>query len=167
MDSPLPLDAATPAEARDVLARCCGSARWVERMLTRRPFGTLDALLRAAREEWFALSEPEWREAFSHHPMIGDREALRARFARTRDLSSREQAGVDHAPDDVLDALAKANREYFEKFGYIFIVCASGLSADEMLARLQTRLDNDPETEIRLAAGEHAKITGLRLRNHT
>lgn len=140
---------------------------WVERMLARRPFGSLDALLRAAREEWFALSEPEWREAFSHHPMIGDREALRARFARTRDLSLREQAGVDHAPDDMLDALAEANRAYLEKFGYIFIVCASGLSAGEMLARLQTRLGNTPETEIRLAAEEHAKITELRLRNHT
>lgn len=150
-----------------MLERCCGSGPWVRRMLARRPFGSLDALLAAAGEEWFALSEAEWREAFAQHPKLGDREALRARFEGTRDLSQREQAGVDDAPDDVLEALAEGNREYFERFGYIFIVCATGLTAGEMLARLRARLANDPAAEILVAAREHARITELRLRNHT
>lgn len=136
-------------------------------MLARRPFGGLDALLAAARDEWFALPEAEWRGAFAHHPQIGDREALRARFDRTRDLSRREQAGVDEAPDDVLEALTAGNREYLQKFGYIFIVCATGLPAREMLARLRARLANDPGAELRVAAEEQARITELRLRTLT
>jgi OHCU decarboxylase len=99
--------------------------------------------------------------------MIGDRDALRDRFAATRHLSEEEQAGVDAASDEILNALAEGNREYVDKFGYIFIVCAAGLSADEMLARLRARLRNDPEAEIHVAAEEHAKITELRLRNNT
>ena len=85
------------------------------------------------------------------------------RFPATHALSTREQAGVDGAPDDVLDALAEGNRRYEETFGYIFIVCASGRSAEEMLAMLTARLGNDPAREIRVAAGEQAKITALRL----
>jgi len=136
-------------------------------MMARRPFRTRDALLAAARAEWFALTEADWREAFAHHPKIGDRDALRNRFAATRHLSGKEQAGVETASDGILDALAEGNREYFEKFGYIFIVCATGLTAGEMLARLRARMSNDPETEIHVAAEEHSKITDLRLRNST
>ena len=136
-------------------------------MMARRPFRSRDALLAAAREEWFALSEGDWREAFAHHPAIGGRDALRARFAATRHLSGKEQAGADAASDEILNALAEGNREYFDKFGYIFIVCATGLTAGEMLERLRARLRNDPEAEIRVAAEEHALITELRLRNNT
>jgi 2-oxo-4-hydroxy-4-carboxy-5-ureidoimidazoline decarboxylase len=132
-------------------------------MLGRRPFGSREALLSAARAEWDTLDERDWREAFTHHPKIGDREALRERFPSTHALSAREQAGVDRAPDAVLDALADGNRQYEKRFGYIFIVCASGLSAGEMLAMLNARLGNDPRDEIRIAAGEQAKITALRL----
>ena len=131
-------------------------------MIARRPFGGSDALLAAARDEWFALSPADWREAFGHHPMIGDREALRRRFA-ARHLSEREQAGVTSAPDSVLDALAEGNRAYRDTFGFIFIICATGKSAEEMLGMLRVRLNNDPDTEIRIAAAEHAKITELRL----
>lgn len=133
-------------------------------MLGRRPFGGGETLLRAAREEWFALAPADWREAFAHHPKIGDRETLRRRFAATRHLSEKEQAGVDGASEDVLTALATANRTYEERFGYIFIVCATGRRADDMLAMLESRLLNDPETEIRIAAEEQARITELRLR---
>lgn len=132
-------------------------------MIARRPFASRDALLAAAREEWFALSPDDWREAFSHHPKIGDREALRARFPATHHLSEREQAGVSGASDDVLEALAEGNLAYEQKFGHIFIVCATGRSAEEMLAALRARLVNDVDTEIRIAAGEQAKITALRL----
>jgi 2-oxo-4-hydroxy-4-carboxy-5-ureidoimidazoline decarboxylase len=133
-------------------------------MLRRRPFGTRDAMLAASRDVWFSLAPADWQEAFADHPRIGDREALKRKFAETRHLASREQAGVDGASDDVLQALAEGNREYERKFGYIFIVCASGLTADAMLAMLNARLTNDPATELPIAAEEQAKITELRLK---
>lgn len=163
MESWRRLDRAAEEEARSLLAACCGSRRWVDRMLGRRPFLSREALLDAARDEWFALSPADWREAFSHHPKIGDRDSLRRRFAATRHLSEKEQAGVAGATDDVLAALAEGNAAYESKFGYIFIVCATGRSAGEMLAILRARLGNDPDTEVRTAAGEQAKITELRL----
>jgi 2-oxo-4-hydroxy-4-carboxy-5-ureidoimidazoline decarboxylase len=132
-------------------------------MLARHPFGSLENLLRDARTEWFALMPDDWREAFDHHPKIGDRESLRRRFPATHQLSEREQAGVAQASDAVLDALSDGNRAYEAQFGYIFIVCATGRSADEMLTMLRERLANDPGTELRVAAEEQAKITALRL----
>ena len=133
-------------------------------MLQRRPFGTLDAMVDASHEVWFSLTPADWQEAFADHPRIGDRDALKKKFAETRHLASREQSGVDGAADEVLDALARRNREYERTFGYIFIVCATGLTAAEMLARLQVRLANDPVTELRIAAQEQSKITDLRLK---
>lgn len=162
--APLRVDEAAPDDARELLRACCGSTRWVESMLRRRPFGTDEALSAAAREAWFALTPADWKEAFAAHPKIGDRDALRSRFAATRHLAAREQAGVDQAPEEVLTALALGNAAYEERFGYIFIVCASGLTAEEMLGRLRARLENEPATELRIAAEEQAKITELRLR---
>jgi 2-oxo-4-hydroxy-4-carboxy-5-ureidoimidazoline decarboxylase len=163
MDFQLPVDRMPDDEARRLLASCNGARRWVEEMMARRPFGTRDALLAAARDAWFALDEADWREAFAHHPRIGDRDELARKFAATRHLSEREQTGVAHASDEVLEALATGNRTYEARFGYIFIVCATGRTADEMLAMLRARLDQDPATEIHSAAAEQAKITELRL----
>lgn len=163
MESWRRLDLAPAAEARALLERCCGSSRWVERMLARRPYGSEAAMLQAAREEWFALGHADWLEAFSHHPKIGDRDALARRFSATRDLSSREQSGVDAASQATLAALAEGNAAYEARFGYIFIVCATGRSAAEMLALLDERLGHDPAQEIRIAAEEQARITALRL----
>ena len=132
-------------------------------MLARVPFGTLEQMRAAARVEWFALSPADWREAFTHHPRIGDCESLRRRFAATRDLSEREQSGAEGASEDVLAALAEANAAYEARFGYIFIVCATGRSAEEMLGMLRARLGNKPDEEIRVAAEEQAEITDLRL----
>lgn len=157
------IDAAAADEARALLRICCGSGRWVDRMQARRPFSERDAVLSAAREEWFSLSADDWREAFTHHPRIGDRDVLRARFASTRSFSEREQAGVSGACEDVLSALLDGNRDYEARFGHIFIVCAADKSAGEILALLRTRLTNDPVAEIRVAAEEHAKICELRL----
>ena len=150
-------------DARAFLGACCGSRRWVERMLARRPFDSREALLTAARDDWFALEPDDWREAFAHHPRIGDRDSRAARFPGTHHLAANEQSGVQGATGDVLDALAEGNRAYEARFGHIFIVCATGKSAGEMLSLLLARLPNDPATELRIAAEEQAKITALRL----
>lgn len=131
--------------------------------MARRPFRSDARLLFAARNEWFGLSEQDWLEAFSHHPKIGDRSALAARFPATHDLSAKEQAGVGSAGEDVITALAQANEDYVARFGFIFIVCATGKTAEEMLQLLRDRLSNDRATELRRAAEEQAKITALRL----
>jgi 2-oxo-4-hydroxy-4-carboxy-5-ureidoimidazoline decarboxylase len=164
MAPPHPLDLAPPGEARRLLATCCGSSAWVERMVRRRPFTSVDRLLANAREAWVDLTWTDWLEAFAHHPQIGDRAELARRFAQTAHLSEQEQRGVDGAPGEILDRLAAANRAYHDRFGYIFIVCATGRSAAEMLALLRERLPNDASTEIKIAAAEQAKITELRLK---
>lgn len=158
------LDALSPAEAGAAFHRCCGCARWAERMAMGRPYADEAAVLLAAERELLALGREEWLEAFSHHPRIGDQQALAARFASTRDWSGTEQEGVSAASDDVLDRLAEANRAYAERFGYTFIVCATGHTAGEMLAALEERLVNEPERELVVAAAEQAKITMIRLK---
>jgi 2-oxo-4-hydroxy-4-carboxy-5-ureidoimidazoline decarboxylase len=157
------VDGASPSEARELLGECCGATRWVDAMLRRRPFGSHEAILAAARDVWWSLEPGDWREAFTHHPKIGDKAALRSKFAGTRALSESEQSEVASASEAVLDAFAEGNRDYEERFGYIFIVCATGKSAEEMLALLRARMVNDPTIEIRIAAEEQAKITALRL----
>ena len=163
MDGWQRIDHAPADEARARLQAACGSRRWVERMMQRRPFGSDEALVSTARQEWFALQERDWREAFLHHPKIGDRDALPQRFPDTAHLSAKEQQGVSGAAADILDALAAGNRLYEEKFGFVFIVCAAGKSAPEMLGLLRSRLANAPDREMQIAAGEQAKITERRL----
>jgi 2-oxo-4-hydroxy-4-carboxy-5-ureidoimidazoline decarboxylase len=150
-------------EKREVLLKCCGSAVWVDKMLTAFPVEDLVDLLQHAEEKWQQCTEKDWLEAFTHHPKIGDIQSLKAKFANTAAWASNEQAGVDTASDDVLIALAKGNTDYEHKFGYIFIVCATGKSAAEMLGLLESRLPNDPEKEIKIAAEEQNKITRIRL----
>ncbi len=132
-------------------------------MMARRPFGSGVALQAAAREEWFVLDERDWLEAFSHHPQIGDRASLAARFPATHDLSANEQARVGGADAGVLAALAEANQAYLDRFGFIFIVCATGKSAEQVLELLRERLENPRATEVRIAADEQSEITALRL----
>lgn len=157
------VDTGAESDARLVLTRACGASRWVDRMMARRPFGNGARLLRAARVEWFGLTEADWLEAFSQHPKIGDSDSLAARFPASHDLSTKEQAGVSTAHASVLSELAEANETYLDRFGFIFIVCATGKTAEEMLALLRARLPNNRATELRIAAEEQAKITALRL----
>jgi 2-oxo-4-hydroxy-4-carboxy-5-ureidoimidazoline decarboxylase len=128
-----------------------------------RPFDSETALLEAAERVWWGLSRLDWLEAFASHPRIGDVGALRARFTTTAAWSAGEQAGVAGAPERVLQELALGNDRYEARFGYLFIVCATGKTAEEMLALLQQRLAHDPDDEIRVAAAEQAKITRIRL----
>jgi 2-oxo-4-hydroxy-4-carboxy-5-ureidoimidazoline decarboxylase len=155
------LDRGAAAEA---LRRACGAERWVQRMLARRPFASSEALYASAADEWRASTREDYLEAFGHHPQIGENlDALRRRFQTTASLSEREQAGVAGADEATLLALRDANAAYRRRFGFIFIICATGKTAAEMLAALRARLDNDPDVELEIAAAEHAKITRLRL----
>jgi allantoicase len=150
--------------AKAALIRCCGASRWVEAMLQRRPFGSAAELYAAATETWKALERADFLEAFAHHPDIGaDPDALRARFAQTAAWSAAEQSGVGSASRETLEALRDANGRYRARFGYGFIVCATGKSASEMLTIVRARLEHAPERELAVAAGEQAKITRLRL----
>jgi 2-oxo-4-hydroxy-4-carboxy-5-ureidoimidazoline decarboxylase len=152
-----------PAEdAAGLLLACCGSKRWIARMLDARPFRDSSDLMTSATEIWDGLAGPDYLEAFAAHPRIGDKEALREKFSEDR-WAGGEQSGASGASESVLDALAAANREYEDRFGYIFIICATGKSADEMLDALQSRLPNPPDVELSIAASEQAQITRLRL----
>jgi 2-oxo-4-hydroxy-4-carboxy-5-ureidoimidazoline decarboxylase len=150
-------------EWRDGLTRCCGSSRWVAGMLAARPFADEASMLAAADRVWATTGDADWLEAFTHHPKIGDRDSLRQKFASTATWAAHEQSGTSSASEDVLTALAEGNAAYEAQNGFIFIVCATGKTAPEMLALLQARLPNDRETELRIAAGEQHKITRLRL----
>lgn len=158
------LNTADMYEARTALTRCCGSTAWVEKMLASRPFQGEKNLFYLADKIWQEeCTEVDWLEAFTHHPKIGDLDNLKKKFAQTADWSGDEQSSVNSASEQTLEALAQGNTDYEAKFGYIFIVCATGKTADEMLQLLEARLPNDPMDEIRIAMGEQAKITKLRL----
>ena len=153
------------AAGRELL-RCCGSTRWAEQMAAARPFPTFDAAVETADRIWWALDEADWREAFAAHPRIGARGAGGAGGARpagTGEWSAQEQSRVADARVEVVDRLAAANRDYEARFGYIFIICATGKSAADMLEALERRLGNAPDRELRIAAGEQGNITRLRL----
>ena len=146
------------------LHRCCGSTRWARRMAAHGRFGSRTELHGLADHHWWDLADGDWHEAFTHHPRIGaDVAKLREKFAPTASWSAGEQSGVAAADEGTLEALAQGNRDYEARFGFLFIVCATGKSASEMLHLLQERIDNDPAAELRIAAGEQAKITHLRL----
>lgn len=153
----------TTDQRKAELRKCCGAEAWTEGMCLCFPFASKETLLAKADEIWNGLTESDWLQAFAHHPKIGDLESLKKKFASTAGFAANEQASVRQASPQTLEALAKGNDEYEHKFSYIFIVCATGKSAEEMLDMLISRLPNSKEEEIRLAAGEQAKITKLRL----
>ncbi|MBI2396084.1 MAG: 2-oxo-4-hydroxy-4-carboxy-5-ureidoimidazoline decarboxylase [Deltaproteobacteria bacterium] len=155
----LPLEA-----ARSELRKCCGSRRWVEQLVDARPFGGEDALFGAADAIWAALGREDWLEAFAAHPRIGNKRDVDAKSGTERAWSEGEQAGAARAADATAEALQRANADYEALFGHIYIVCATGKSAEEMLALARARLANDPETELRVAAEEQRRITRIRLR---
>ncbi len=150
-------------ELKEALFKCCGSTAWVNKMLETFPADELVDLEENAEEIWWQCSEDDWKEAFTHHPKIGDIESLKKKFASTANWAAGEQSGAAVASQQTLEALAKGNDEYEKKFGYIFIVCATGKSAEEMLGLLLLRLPNEPKDEIKIAADEQLKITQLRL----
>ena len=151
------------SEFKQALFNCCGSTAWVNKMYALLPFEDLVELLNDAEEQWYQCSEADWLQAFAHHPKIGDIDSLKKKFAATAQWAGSEQGSVAQASEEALQALAKGNDDYEKKFGFIFIVCATGKSADEMLALLQQRLPNSREEEVQIAAGEQNTITQLRI----
>jgi 2-oxo-4-hydroxy-4-carboxy-5-ureidoimidazoline decarboxylase len=154
-------------EACQSFRRCCGSTRWSEQMALLRPFESSAAVFEAAERLWWGLAPSDWLEAFAAHPKIGARAAARPEHAATASWSAGEQAGVDRAAVDLLQELDLANRRYETQFGFIFIVCATGKSAGEMLEILNRRLTHSPDDEIKVAAAEQLKITRIRLEKLT
>jgi 2-oxo-4-hydroxy-4-carboxy-5-ureidoimidazoline decarboxylase len=157
------LNTLTPEKLQSELFKCCGSTTWVSKMLPFFPADDMVELLNDAEDQWYECSEADWLEAFTYHPKIGDVESLKKKFASTAQWASGEQGAVRQASQQTLEALAKGNDDYEKKFGFIFIVCATGKSADEMLVLLQARLPNKREDEIKIAMDEQNKITQLRL----
>lgn len=150
-------------EAKASFFRCSGSSIWTDEMLANRPFASQADLHHASEMSWNQLTSHDWLNAFKIHPRIGDIEGLRQKFASTANWASAEQAGTAQASDDILRELAKGNTEYEQKFGFIFIVFATGKTAPEMLAILKERLNNDAAQEFEIACGEQKKITNIRL----
>jgi len=148
---------------REVLLKCSGSPIWCEKMTQMRPFSDAEDLSEKSSRAWERLSTRDWLAAFSSHPKIGDVESLRHKFASTASWASGEQSGVYSASEETLKSLADGNAKYEERFGHIFIVFASGKSADEMLSILNGRLGNSPEVELLISSAEHKKITQLRI----
>jgi OHCU decarboxylase len=151
-------------DAEGELLKCCGSKNWARRMVAARPFGDVDELISKAAQVWWSLEPADWLEAFHSHPKIGEKKAAQRVSNESQTWSAQEQAGVESSAADTLAALAELNEAYETKFGFIFIVCATGKSSEEMLAILRARFENTAEAELRNAADEQAKITALRLR---
>lgn len=150
------------AAAREILP-CCGSLAWAESLAARRPFTTEDALLEDAGDIWLALPEGDWQQAFDSHPRIGQRHAASA-TAQSLSWSSQEQSKAVSMDEADKAALVEGNRRYEERFGRIFIVCATGKTSPEILNILESRMTNDAVTELREAAEQQRQITQLRLR---
>ena len=146
---------AEEAAARVALLRCCGSKQWADSMLARRPFYDGATLLSSAESVWWALESSDWLEAFSAHPKIGEK--------KLTEWAAQEQSGVGSSSTPILEGLANGNKEYEHRFGWIFLVHATGKTAAEMLELLNARLTNESAQELRTAAREQAKITELRL----
>jgi len=157
------LNALDEEQAQTVFLQCCTSSAWVNQLASAIPYSDYEHLVNLANNVWQSLAEKDYLEAFEGHPKIGDVNSLRAKYANTKALASGEQGGVNHAPEDILQALSAGNNTYENKFGFIFIVCATGKSAAEMLSLLEERLPNDRHTELYNAAEEQRKIFHIRI----
>jgi OHCU decarboxylase len=162
-DSLAQLNALAREKALAAFLQCCGSVKWARGMADGRPFQDAHELMLAADHVWWSLDALDWLEAFSAHPKIGEKKAPPVAASASSRWAEQEQSGASQASQETLAALLKANHDYERRFGYIFIVCATGKSAEEMLALLQERLKNEPDTELRIAAEEQRRITHLRL----
>jgi OHCU decarboxylase len=159
------LQALPPDEAQKEFLKCCGSVKWAQAMVSLRQYATaVEGLTMLAREAMSRLEPADWLEAFRSHPKIGEKKAAAEVPSQSQAWSGQEQGGVRDSDQETIESLARWNRQYEQKFGFIFIVCATGKSAGEMLEILRERIGNEPDAELRVAAAEQAKITELRLK---
>jgi OHCU decarboxylase len=158
------LNQAAKETAEADFLNCCGSQTWARMMTEARPFADVAALINQAEQIWLNLETQDWLEAFAAHPKIGARKVVLQQSAQSAEWSKAEQSGTQTAADSLRTELEKANRLYEEKFGFIFIVCATGKSAEEMLDLCCRRVHNDANSEIRIAADEQRKIMEIRLK---
>ena len=157
------LNQLTKEAAEDLFMQCCTASSWVKKMTNSRPFTTTKDLVAVANENWQGLAEADYLEAFEGHPKIGDVNSLRQKYANTKQLASTEQSSVNDASEKVIQNLARGNDDYYNKFGFIFIVCATGKTALQMLDLLEQRLMNDRAEELINATEEQRKIFLIRL----
>jgi 2-oxo-4-hydroxy-4-carboxy-5-ureidoimidazoline decarboxylase len=150
-------------QAQTWFSQCCVAQRWCDLMVAARPYASFDAVLEHAALSWAQCNNTDYLAAFEGHPMIGDVASLRAKYASTKALASNEQQGAAQADESTLTELSELNHLYLARHGFIFIICATGLSAQSMLDALKSRVHNDTNTEIKLAADEQLKITLLRI----
>lgn len=158
------LNALSSEDVKEQFLSCCGSAHWADRMAEERPFTSQEELLTCAEKIWWSLKKADWLEAFRRHPKIGEQKAAEKVSIASQKWSQQEQSSFSDAALDTRRELAHLNQEYEQKFGYIYIVCATGKKPEEMLSILKRRMDNAPAEELRVAAAEQAKITELRLK---
>ncbi|BFT30676.1 2-oxo-4-hydroxy-4-carboxy-5-ureidoimidazoline decarboxylase [Alteromonas sp. D210916BOD_24] len=151
------------ASASTWFEQCCAAKSWIYHMVNARPYSSLELVEQEARSAWAKCSDADYLEAFQAHPMIGDIESLRKKFANTKAIAAGEQSGTADASETVLLQLKEANQAYVAKHGFIFIICATGLSAEKMLSELQHRLPHSTAQEIINASAEQLKITLLRI----
>lgn len=150
-------------EVLNFFLQCCGCSKWIELMASSRPFRDKHDVLEKSYMHWNSIDNYFRMEAFLHHPKIGDIKSLKKKYSGTKLLAESEQSGVSSASDETLKLLSDLNYEYEKKFGFIFIVCASGKSAEEMVHDLLQRIGNSFEQELEIAMNEQSKITNLRL----
>jgi OHCU decarboxylase len=155
--------------AREAMLACCGATRWAAEMVSLRPIESVEELSKAADRVWATMEQADWLEAFACHPRIGERKAAQTTehaaqgAVRSAEWSKQEQRSTGSASAEVMAEIAKGNREYEERFGFTYIVCATGKSAEEMLAILSRRLDATREEELREAAEQQRQIMQIRL----
>ncbi|WJG11215.1 2-oxo-4-hydroxy-4-carboxy-5-ureidoimidazoline decarboxylase [Aliiglaciecola sp. LCG003] len=153
------------AQAIEMLSQCCAAQSWCEQLAKTRPIQFSHQLVARALAIWQSLDEADYLQAFEAHPMIGDMATLSEKYANTSDLAQGEQAGTELADKQVLEQLHQLNHQYLKQNGFIFIICASGLSAQAMLTQLQERIHHSREQEIEIAAQQQIKISLIRLQN--
>lgn len=157
------LNSSDTLSATQWFTQTCAAQRWVDAMVSARPYASQQAVTEKALEVWLDMAEADYLEAFQAHPFIGDIDSLKSKFANTKDMAGKEQSGAADADEETLEKLGALNKAYLDRFGFIFIICATGQSAEAMLAALEQRIDNSRDTELDIAAAEQIKITLLRI----
>ncbi len=165
VEKKLKINSLNEEKAFQAFLQTCASKEFAKKMVEGRPYLDINSLKIKAKEVFNSLSKEDWLEAFFGHPQIGDMNSLKKEFDQTKELAKGEQKSIEMASGEVLNDLTLYNKKYFTKFGYIFIVCATGKSAKEMLLMLKKRIDNNKEEEVYIAAEEQLEIMLLRMEN--